>query len=119
MATIWFMATLFDENHVTFYNDEPDPVRLTGRVVDEPDVRDTYINLRLRAESLQHGNTTRPVEGLVLVRAPRYPERFFGDHLSVTGKLETPPIFEDFSYNEGLSVNDKTFLLAARLSRWR
>jgi competence protein ComEC len=98
-----FFQPTFDETHVAFYNDDPHPVSITGLIVDEPDVRDYYINLRLRAESLQNGDTFQPVEGLVLVRAPRYPERFYGDRLTVTGQLETPPIFNDFNYKDYLA----------------
>jgi competence protein ComEC len=95
----YFQPT-FDETHIAFYNDASGPVRITGLVVDEPDVRDNYINLRLRAESVQRGDMSLPVAGLVLVRAPRYPERFYGDRLTVTGRLETPPVFEDFDYKD-------------------
>ena len=93
----------FDEQHLAFYNDQPQPVSLTGLIVDEPDVRDAYINLRLQAETLEHAGVVQPVEGLVLVRAPRYPQRFYGERLTVTGKLETPPVFRDFSYKEYLA----------------
>jgi hypothetical protein len=98
-----FFQPTFDETHIASYNDDYEPVTLTGLVVDEPDVRDDYINLRFRVESLQRGDVNQPVDGLVLVRAPRYPERFYGDRLIVTGRLEPPPIFEDFSYKETLS----------------
>jgi competence protein ComEC len=98
-----FFQPVFDETHIAFYNDSPDPLTLTGLVVDEPDIRDTYINLRLEVESLQRGEAAQPVEGLILVRAPRYPERFYGDRLAVTGQLETPPIFEDFDYRDYLA----------------
>ncbi len=93
----------FDEQHLAFYNDQPQPVTLTGLVSDEPDVRDGYINLRLKAETLERVGVSQPVEGLVLVRAPRYPQRFYGDRLAVSGKLETPPIFNDFSYKDYLA----------------
>jgi competence protein ComEC len=98
-----FFQPAFDETNLAFYNDDPKPVTLIGLVVNEPDVRDDYINLRFRVESLQRGNVNQPVDGLVLVRAPRYPERFYGDRLIITGKLETPPIFEDFSYKDYLA----------------
>jgi competence protein ComEC len=94
---------VFDEAYVAFYNDSPTPVTVTGVVVDEPDVRDNYINLRLEAESIQVGETSQAISGLLLVRAPRYPERFYGDKMTVTGKLETPPVFEDFSYRDYLA----------------
>ena len=41
--------------------------------------------------------------GLVLVRAPRYPARAYGERLAVAGDLETPPLFEDFSYRDYLA----------------
>ncbi len=94
---------VFTPNHIAFYNDTPDSVTITGLVVDEPDIRDNYINLRLEAESINLADIDHPVEGLVLVRAPRYPERFYGDRLTVSGELETPPVFEDFSYKDYLA----------------
>lgn len=98
-----FFQPTFDESHVAFYNDDPDKVTLTGLVVDEPDVRDYYINLRVRSETLERGAVTHPVEGLVLVRAARFPEYVYGDRLAVQGQLETPPVFEDFSYKDYLA----------------
>ncbi|HEX9921212.1 MAG TPA: ComEC family competence protein, partial [Anaerolineae bacterium] len=93
----------FDETHVAFYNDAPAPTKITGVVADEPDIRDQYINLRLQVESITAEGESRPIKGLVLVRAPRYPERFYGDRLAIKGQLETPPIFEDFSYKDYLA----------------
>jgi competence protein ComEC len=98
---------------LAYYNDQG-RVELIGVVVDEPDVRDTYQNLRLRAESLTLSpvgvgtrptptGDERPVSGLVLVRAPRYPPHAYGDRLDVAGELETPPIYEGFSYRDYLA----------------
>jgi hypothetical protein len=70
-------------------------------VDDEPDVRDTYQNLRLRAESLALASGPPiSVTGLALVRAPRYPARAYGERLAVSGELETPPVLDDFSYKD-------------------
>ncbi len=93
----------FDETHIAFYNDRPAPVTLTGLVVEAPDARDYHTNLRLRVELVQIKGATQPVEGLVLVRAARYPAYAYGDRLSVRGTLETPPVFEDFSYKDYLA----------------
>ncbi len=107
-ARLLWATPHFGPDDVAYYNDSGQ-VRLVGVVAGEPDVRDTYQNLRLRAESLtidQVGAPTadaRPVEGLALVRAPRYPPRAYGERLAVSGELETPPIFEDFSYKEYLA----------------
>jgi competence protein ComEC len=45
----------------------------------------------------------RPIKGMVLVQAPRYPARAYGDRLAVVGELETPPIYEGFSYRDYLA----------------
>jgi hypothetical protein len=101
----------FDERSISNHNGRG-RVLLTGVVIAEPDVRDTYTNLRLRAETLAQeepdesdasgptpdGRRPAEVKGLVLVRAPRYPEHLYGDRLRVQGELQTPPVFEAFSY---------------------
>ena len=93
----------FDEHSVSTYNGRG-PVTLTGIIAAEPDIRDTYINLRVRAESLTIQETgTLQVKGMVLVRAPRYPEPAYGDRIKVYGRLETPPVFAGFSYRDYLA----------------
>jgi competence protein ComEC len=98
-----FFQPVFDENHIPFYNDRSAPTKITGLVVDEPDIRDTYINLRVQVETIEYKEVLQPVQGLLLVRAPRYPERAYGDRLTVTGRLETPPIFDEFNYKDYLA----------------
>jgi competence protein ComEC len=106
----------FDERSISNHNGRG-RVLLTGVVIAEPDVRDTYTNLRLRAETLAQeepdesdasgptpdGRRPAEVKGLVLVRAPRYPEHLYGDRLRVQGELQTPPVFEAFSYKDYLA----------------
>jgi len=106
MRLLW-AAPHFGPDDLAYYNDRGQ-VTLVGVVADEPDVRDTYQNLRLRAERLTLGDDPaaqkeRPIKGLVLVRAPRYPAHTYGERLAVTGRLETPPVFEGFSYRDYLA----------------
>ena len=85
----------FGPDDVASYNDKGQ-VRLMGVVADEPDVRDTYQNLRLRVESLVPagaGQEKRPIKGLVLVQAPRYPLHAYGERLLVRGEPESPSRF--------------------------
>jgi competence protein ComEC len=99
---LWAMPH-FGPGDLATYNDRGYGT-LVGVVDDEPDVRDTYQNLRLRAESLAlEGSPPLSVSGLALVRAPRYPARAYGERLAATGKLETPPILEDFNYRDYLA----------------
>lgn len=85
------------------YNDIG-PVLIEGTAVAPPDRRDTHTRLRLRAERLTLPDGQQiPVRGLALVRLPPYPTFSYGDRLQVTGLLETPPDFADFSYRDYLA----------------
>lgn len=93
-----------DANHLAFYNDAPESVGIIGVVVKEPDVHDRHTNLRVAAEQISFGDgTTYPVEGLLLVRANRFPEVPYGARVGVNGRLETPPEGEQFSYKAYLA----------------
>ena len=92
----------FGEDALATYNDQG-CVTLQGVVVGEPDVRGSYTNLRLRVDHLLIENASHTVEGLALARVPRYPEYRYGDRLEVSGLLETPPEFGDFSYKDYLA----------------
>lgn len=94
----------FDNQSLATYNNRNQPATIVGVVAAEPDVRDVDIRLRLRSETLAFGNSRPlPVNGLALVRAPRYPEYHYGDRLSITGQLESPPLLEDFDYRAYLA----------------
>ncbi|MEM4203252.1 MAG: DUF4131 domain-containing protein, partial [Candidatus Methanomethylicaceae archaeon] len=85
-------------NALAHYNDIG-PVLVEGTVAAAPDERDTVTRLRLRAEHLTlPGGQTVPVQGTALVYLPRYPTFSYGDRLRVSGLLQTPPEFADFSY---------------------
>jgi competence protein ComEC len=93
----------FDETSLATYN-EAGWVTLEGVVVGEPDEREYYTNLRVRAERLTLPDGTElEVEGVALVQVERYPQRRYGDRVRVEGSLETPPVLEGFSYREYLA----------------
>ncbi len=98
---LWALSH-FDKGDLVTCNDQG-WVTLQGAVVGEPDVRGTYTNLRLRVDNLLLENASHNVQGVALVRAPRYPEYRYGDRLEVAGLLQTPPEFEDFSYKDYLA----------------
>lgn len=98
---LWAVPTI-TENHVAYYNGTT--LFLTGLVIDEPDVRDQSVNLRVAAESLTLADgTTLPVEGTVLVRTARFPVIAYGSRIEVNGRLETPPEDPEFSYKAYLA----------------
>ncbi|MBI5082463.1 MAG: ComEC/Rec2 family competence protein, partial [Chloroflexi bacterium] len=94
--------SLLDPNFIASYNDG-DALTIEGIVVDEPDVRDVAINLRLQVESVRVRNSAREVEGVVLIQVPRYPPIEYGARVRAFGVLQTPPAFEDFSYRDFLA----------------
>ncbi len=99
-AARWIWAQpAFDETFIATYNDLGEAA-IEGIVIDEPDVRDTYVNLRVEVDSLQLIESENPIQvhGTVLVQAPRFPSFNYGDRVRAFGVLESPPVFEDFSY---------------------
>ena len=104
-GAFWFIVRLphFDQNSLNNYNNT-DQVTLEGVIDAEPDVRDTYINLRVNTDRLTlPDGTTRPINGLVLVKPSRPAEFKYGDRIEVAGNLVTPPEFATFSYADYLA----------------
>lgn len=77
------------------YNGLEQNVLFTGTVVKEPDIREKHIKLTVEPEKLKR-------QGRILVTISRYPEYKYGDKLKIIGKLEAPPVFEDFNYKNYL-----------------
>jgi competence protein ComEC len=106
-GALWFAVRLprFDQNSLSTYNGIG-VVTIEGVIDAPPDVRDTYINLRVNADrlTLPHANaSSRPIEGVVLVRPSRPAEFNYGDRLRVTGQLSAPPEFATFNYADYLA----------------
>lgn len=107
---------VYNESFIATHNGSG-VVVVEGVVWDEPDVRDTHTNLRLRVETLtlfgDAGPITRTAHGLALIYAPHFSEErltatkvsewHYGDQVRVTGLLEAPPEFADFSYRDYLA----------------
>jgi competence protein ComEC len=92
-----------DTGHIAYYNGTRN-VTITGLVVDEPDVRDRFVNLRVEVDSIQvSGGAQLPMQGVVQVQTYRFPVINYGSQLRVTGILEAPPEGETFSYRTYLA----------------
>jgi competence protein ComEC len=91
-----------DEHHLQFYNDR-EIIVIEGMVATEPDPGNTTSVFQFSASKVQTNNTCVEASGKALVSILRYHEYHYGDVLRITGKPETPPQYEDFSYKDYLA----------------
>ncbi|MFA5997252.1 MAG: ComEC/Rec2 family competence protein [Candidatus Paceibacterota bacterium] len=85
-------------------------VSVSGIILDEPDVRETYTNISIYAENVIDGDkkVTLQDEAKILARVPVYPELKYGDEVTVTGKVTIP---ENFAPQDGAKAFDyRTYL---------
>ena len=75
------------------FNNNPEKIILTGKIINEPDIRSSYQKLKLKIKNM---------ESVVLVTVGSYPKYSYLDEIKVTGYLKTPPEFEDFNYKNYL-----------------
>jgi len=88
---------VINEQQLQFYNDKG-TAEIEGMVSTEPETGGTTSILQLSASDIQIDDTKKEISGKALIRVSRYQEYHYGDTLKVTGKLETPPQFDDFDY---------------------
>ncbi|MDP3995702.1 MAG: ComEC/Rec2 family competence protein [bacterium] len=84
LAGVWREQSVEDKisgSELRQYNDGKEAVFLTGKVVAEPDVRETNVKLTFQP---------RQIQGKVLVTTFKYPEYKYGDVLKIKGVLEEP-----------------------------
>ncbi|MDO8703759.1 MAG: ComEC/Rec2 family competence protein [Sulfuricaulis sp.] len=77
-------------------------LRFRALVDAEPQERASWRRYRLAVREAFVDGRWQPDSGGVLMDAPLYPERAYGDVLEIEGELETPPAFADFDYREYL-----------------
>lgn len=96
---------LTDSSFIAAFNDLDIPVAVEAVLIRPPDRHDQYVELKARVIGIQlaEGHATRQAEGVILARDFDQGNWQYGDRLLLKGKLETPPIFEGFSYKSYLA----------------
>ncbi len=93
-----------DPFQVAWYNDRDYDLLVTGTLVEPPDERDNYTNLKLRVESVDTGlESPLQAGGLILARVSPDEKYTYGERLRLRGKLLTPPEDEEFSFRDYLA----------------
>lgn len=96
---------LTNQGFIGFYNNRGAPVTVDCVLIRPPEIRDQYTQLKLKALGIREGDRIdfTPVEGFILIRDYDQGDWRYGDRLIVSGKLETPPVYEGFSYKDYLA----------------
>jgi len=89
-------------NELRKINDLDKKTTLIGIVSTEPDIREKSIKLTIDNIKIETKKGTTAISGKVLVTVNKYPAYKYGDKLKISGKLETPQIFEGFNYRDYL-----------------
>ncbi len=96
--------TELTSNQIAYYNEIPRRVYVTGILAEPPDVRDTYLNLRINVRKVDTGEGDREVTGTILVKLTNEYEAEYGDLVRVRGFVRTPSENEEFSYRDYLAI---------------
>jgi len=102
------LPDLTDPTMLARFNDQVSIFQVDGVLVEPPDVRATYTNLRLESEAIRHmgESSFQSVHGVLLARVAFSGDWRYGDRLRLQGRLVTPPEFEGFSYRDFLYRQD-------------
>jgi competence protein ComEC len=103
-ARYQFSVPNFSPFHIAFYNDREYDMLVTGTLIEPPDYRDNYTNLRLEVSGVDTGDQELPASGLLLARVSNNQTFRYGEILRLRGSLKTPPENEDFSYRDYLAA---------------
>ena len=98
VLVFWRYGVVMDKlenSELKQYNNTEEEIELFGKVIKEPDVRETNTKLTIKTA---RGRAS----GKLLVTVGRYPEYKYGDELKITGELQTPVVFDDFNYKNYL-----------------
>ena len=90
-------------------------VTIEGKIIDPPDMRDLYIQVRVAVDRVAVTGSDQPTDGLVVARLPVEYGVSYGDRVRVTGRLRTPDEGDAFSYADYLARQD-VFSLLDRVS---
>lgn len=79
------------------------PASLIGYVSEEPDRRDTYLDLRIDVTKIKVGGEWQDIQGNAIIQAPRDTPALYGDEVQVDATPGSPPDGADFSYRDFLA----------------
>lgn len=106
MCGVWYLNFYKAQRIYSFPYDKQ--IKLTGEIVDEPDVRETKNKLVILIKTVFDDSAEYQslLNKKILVDACRYPEYYYGDLVEVQGKLIKPEIIDSFDYGAYLRLKN-------------
>lgn len=93
------------DDDVANYIDGP-AMRIRGELRDDPDIGDRSQRFAIDVSEIQRAGEWQPASGGVQIHTGLRPQYRAGDILELEGRLEAPPVIEDFDYAEYLAQRD-------------
>jgi competence protein ComEC len=104
-AIIYYPFSLPDKPIISTYNDKG-VIELKGIIKSEPEISGNLIRFRLEAREVKLEGGWQATSGNILIFIPGFTNYSYGDSLQIKGKLESPPVFDDFDYQAYLAHQD-------------
>lgn len=91
-------------------------VTLEGVIYEEPDTRESYVNLKVQTEYLILSSGKIEMKTKALVRAPLFPRFSYGDKIIITGTITKPEKFQngnggEFDYPSYLAKDNVYYIV--------
>lgn len=98
------LQPLSTDSELAGYNDSGLSLEVQGQVIAFPEPRESYTGLTVEVDRIRRtGGQWTDLNGRLLARADPYMDWSYGDRVELSGRLETPPQFEGFSYRRYLA----------------
>jgi competence protein ComEC len=107
----FYAQSSMQDNNELYSLNNPEITQVKGQVDFQPEVKDTLTHLELSITEIKVGASWYASGGKILVFIPQYPEYRYGDILGLSGRLENPPVFDDFDYQSYLAKDDIYFVM--------
>ncbi|MEI6222020.1 MAG: ComEC/Rec2 family competence protein [bacterium] len=105
------VTPVIDTHHIAFYRDYEQEVRIRGWIDQKPEEQGQVMRLSIQPDEISiekdgERQTVNTIRGHLQISVSKYLPYFYGDEVVVEGKLSTPPVYEDFDYQEYLQRKD-------------
>jgi len=93
-----------DSSWINAYN-EKGVLKLQGKILAVPQIKRAKQAIEVAdLKVLEENNSQKQLKGKILVYVGLYPAYHFGDVIAIVAELKTPPVFNEFNYQDFLEI---------------